>query len=249
MKIRKSLAALALAGAILSPVASSEARAANYITNFASTPPPSSITAISSWGNFANSTYPKAILFNSSSSFQLTEISLALASGNGYSPTDFSLELYASNGSTPTGTALASATNLTVTTGNYSTGTGSVNTFNAGTANASALFAYTANAGAYALVLGGASDTAIYMRDSISAPTANGALSYVGLAAGVTGTPTIWSSVNKNTYFAIGTTGTGSSSPSSPSSVPDAGSSAAGLGLAMAGLHLLRRRLHRPLNK
>lgn len=247
MKIRKSLAALALAGAILSPVASSEARAANYITNFASTPPPSSITANPSWGSFANSTYPRAILFNSSSSFQLTEISLALASGNGYSPTDFSLELYASNGSTPTGTALASATNLTVTTGNYSTGTGSVNTFNAGTANASALFAYTANAGAYALVLGGASDTAIYRSNFISAPTANGALSYVGTAAyGVSGPPPIWSSTSGNTYFAIGTTGTGSSSPSS---VPDAGSSAAGLGLAMAGLHLLRRRLHRPLNK
>lgn len=248
MKIRKSLAALALAGAILSPVASSEARAANYITNFASTPPPSSITANSAWGSFANSTYPRAILFNSSSSFQLTEISLALASGNGYSPTNFSLELYASDGSTPTGTALASATNLTVTTGNYTTGTGSVNTFTAGTANASALFAYTANAGNYALVLGGASDTAIYLSNSISAPTANGALSYVGTAAyGVTGPP-IWSSTSgQNTYFAIGTTGTGS--PSSPSSVPDAGSSAAGLGLAMAGLHLLRRRLHRPLNK
>ena len=246
MTIRKSLAALALAGAILSPVASSEARAANYITNFASTPPPSSITANSNWRVYATSTYPRAILFNSSSSFQLTEISLALASGNGYSPTDFSLELYASNGSTPTGTALASATNLTVTTGNYSTGTGSVNTFNAGTANASALFAYTANAGAYALVLGGASDTAIYLSNSISAPTANGALSYVGTAVyGVTGTP-IWSSTSgENTYFAIGITGTGSSSPSS---VPDAGSSAAGLGLAMAGLHLLRRRLHRPLN-
>ncbi len=242
------MAALALAGAILSPVASSEARAANYITNFASTPPPSSITANPSWGSFANSTYPRAILFNSSSSFQLTEISLALASGNGYSPTDFSLELYASNGSTPTGTALASATNLTVTTGDYGTGTGSVNTFNAGTANASALFAYTANAGAYALVLGGASDTAIYRSNSISAPTANGALSYVGTAAYGTGNPPTWSSASRsgNTYFAIGTTGTGSSSPSS---VPDAGSSAAGLGLAMAGLHLLRRRLHRPLNK
>jgi hypothetical protein len=239
---------LALAGAILSPFASSEAQAANYITNFSSTPPPSSITATSSWGSFANSTYRRAILFNSSSSFQLTEISLALASGNGYTPTDFSLELYASDGSTPTGTALASATNLTVTTGNYTFGTGSVNTFQALTQNASALFGYTANAGTYALVLGGATGTAIYMHNSISAPTANGALSYVGMASYGTSNPSIpvWTPISETTYFAIGTTGTG---PSSPSSVPDAGSSAAGLGLAMAGLHLLRRRLHRPLNK
>ena len=244
MTIRKSLATLALAGAILSPFASSEAQAANYITNFSSTPPPSSITANPSWGSFANSTYRRAILFNSSSSFQLTEISLALASGNGYTPTDFSLELYASDGSTPTGTALASATNLTVTTGDYVSGTGSVNTFQASTPNASALFAYTANAGTYALVLGGATGTAIYMQNSISAPTANGALSYVGMASyGTAGS--FWTQGFAKTYFAIGTTGTG---PSSPSSVPDTGSSAAGLGLAMAGLHLLRRRLHRPLN-
>jgi len=245
MTIRNSLAALALAGAILSPFASSEAQAANYITNFSSTPPPSSITANASWGSFANSTYRRAILFNSSSSFQLTEISLALASGNGYTPTDFSLELYASDGSTPTGTALASATGLTVTTGDYALGTGSVNTFLASTPNASALFAYAANAGNYALVLGGALDTAIYMNNSISAPTANGALSYVGMASYGTFGP-VWTQGFAKTYFAIGTTGTG---PSSPSSVPDTGSSAAGLGLAMAGLHLLRRRLPRPLNK
>jgi hypothetical protein len=246
MTIRKSLAALALAGAIFSPFVSSEAQAANYITNFSSTPPPPSITANSAWGSFANSTYRRAILFNSSSSFQLTEISLALASENGYTPTNFSIELYASDGFTPTGTALASATNLTVTTGDYALGTGSVNTFQASTPNASALFAYTANAGTYALVLGGATGTAIYMHRSISAPTANGALSYVGMASYGTSNPsTVWTPEFATTYFAIGTTGTG---PSSPSSVPDTGSSAAGLGLAMAGLHLLRRRLHRPLN-
>lgn len=249
MKSGNSLAALALAAAILSPVASSEARAANYITNFSSTPPPSSITADFNDANFANSTFRRAILFNSSSSFQLTEISLALTSPNGYTPTDFSLELYASDGSTPTGTALASATNLTVTTGYpslFPVGTASVNTFNAGTANASALFTYTANAGNYALVLGGAAGTSILMSPSISDPTANGALLYLGMASyNIFSPPNTWGAEpNRNTYFAIGT-----ALPSSPSSVPDAGSSAAGLGVAMAGLHLLRRRLPAALKR
>lgn len=236
MNIRKSLAALALAGAILSPVASSVARAANYITNFGSTPPPSSI--IQTANSDVTETYQRAVLFNSSSSFQLTEISIALASSNGYSPTNFSIGLYASDGSTPTGPALASATGLTVTTGTQSAANLSVNTFTSATANASALFSYTANAGNYALVFAGASATRFYLSSALSAPTANGSLSYVGMAVDTNFNRTAWSSTGDRTYIAIGTT-----SPSSPSSVPDAGNSAAGLGLAMSGLHLLRRRL------
>lgn len=218
MKIRNSLAALALAGAILSPVKAAVVTVIDY--------------PAANGGYLSSYSYPLAFTFTTGTGSSVAPITGIRVYGSAFSSGSVNVKLY--QGSV-NGTLLG-----TSTLGYTGTGFGSADLTLTGLTSTSGI-------GAVSL-----SSTTTYV------------LTFNGLEIGA-GAPLIspsdyitpggWS-VQRPAYLDQGTwypfsyaavsITTGSATASG---VPDAGSSAAGLGLAMAGLHLLRRRLHRPLNK
>ena len=221
MTIRNSLAALALAGAILSPVKAAV------------------VTVID---------YPAASRQSDYVAF--------------YSP------ILAFTFTTGTGSSVAPITGIRVYGAPYGSGTVIVNLYQGsvnGTHLGTSTLGYTGPVfGAADLTLTGLTSTSGIGAVSLSSTTTY-VLTFDGLDIGADAplnspsnyiTTGGWS-VQGSAYPGAGSTWTQWSNAAvsittgsaTASGVPDAGSSAAGLGLAMAGLHLLRRRLHRPLNK
>ena len=233
MNFQNTLYTLAIAWAVSAPV-SWRGYGADYITNFGSIPPPSSVHDSSFTPVSTSNTSYFGILFSSSQQFQLTEISIALASTSAFPASGYSIGLYNANSGIPT-TEVTTVPNLVVVPGTLGARAGTVNTFTA--ADINAITSLLLPAGDYAIVLGGtASLVKTYANPDpiITAPSAGTFLSYIGTATKSSGT---WASFPGNSFIAIGAI-------SSASPVPEASGSVAGLGLAVAGLYQLRRRRH-----
>ncbi len=173
-----------------------------------------------------------AVLFSSSTSFSIYDISFVLQDGSVGASTisDLTVSIYNTSGGIPTGTALASVTGVSASLN--SGATYPVTTLSGSTI--SPITALSLSSGTtYALLLSSSSDVAWMGTSTLSTPTPAGGspLSYVGFTGNYNGN---WYTRNFNPYVSIGT--------SSASPVPEASGSVAGLGLAVAGLYQLRRR-------
>jgi hypothetical protein len=218
MKIRNSLAALALAGAILSPVKAAVVTVIDY--------------PAASGGYRDAYVNPLAFTFTTGTGSSVAPITGIRVYGSASVSGSVNVNLY--QGSV-TGTLLG-----TSTLGYTGTGFGFADLTLTGLTSTSGIGAVSLSSSTtYVLTFDGLAIGAGAPLISLSDYITTGGWSVQGSAylQGSTWTP--WSKA------AVSIT-TGSATASG---VPDAGSSAAGLGLAMAGLHLLRRRLHRPLNK
>ena len=226
MKIRKSLAALALAGAILSPVKAAVVTVIDY--------PAAS----------GSSAYPVvysrtlAFTFTTGTGSSVAPITGIRVYGIAYGSGSVAVNLYqGSVTGTPLGTSTLGYTGPVSAAADF-TLTGLTSTSGIGAVSLSSTTTYVLTFDGLGLDIGAGAP--LSPPNSPSNYITTGGWSVQGSAYPGTGSTWIqWS----NAAVSI-TTGSATAS-----GVPDAGSSAAGLGLAMAGLHLLRRRLHRPLNK
>ena len=221
MKIRKSLAALALAGAILSPVKAAVVTVIDY-------------PAASQQFDYADIYFPTlAFTFTTGTGSSVAPITGIRVYGGHYGSGTVTVNLY--QGSV-TGTPLG-----TSTLGYTGTGSGAADLTLTGLTSTSGIGAVSlSSTTTYVLTFDGLDIGAGRPLNIPSDYITMGGWSVQGSAyPGPVSTWTQWSDAAVSITTGSATT----------AGVPDAGSSAAGLGLAMAGLHLLRRRLHRPLNK
>ena len=218
MKIRKSLAALALAGAILSPVKAAVVTVIDY--------------PAANGGYLGAYSSPLAFTFTTGTGSSVAPITGIRVYGNAFGSGSVNVNLY--QGSV-NGTLLGTSTlgytgtvfgreDLTLTGLTSTSGIGAVSLSSTTT---------------YVLTFNGLEIGAGAPLNSPSDYMTMGGWSVQGSAYLSGSTWIQWSDAAVSITTGSATT----------AGVPDAGSSAAGIGLAMAGLHLLRRRLHRPLNK
>jgi hypothetical protein len=224
MKISKHLYALAIAGAVFSAQAQS-------ISNLQSTTAGSAATYDSGYYIPSGSPGPSHISFIfevGSSSFQISDISLALVGNSSAGSGSFTLSLWSANSSGVPQAQLQSQT-LTYTVGSSGAPNAYLNVFTSSDLG-SAFTGQTLNSGdKYAIRLNGAATfTVAWQGYNLS--------TYNYTSSGINYVDSIgWSGPAGVGYgIAINT--------ASPSPVPEASGSVAGLGLAMAGLYQLRRR-------
>jgi hypothetical protein len=223
MKISKHLYALAIAGAVFSAQAQS-------ISNLQSTTAGSVATYDNGFFIPSGSPGPSHIDFIfevGASSFQISDISLALA-GNSAGSGSFTLSLWSANSSGVPQAQLQSQT-LTYTVGSSGPPDAYLNVFTSSDLG-SAFTGQTLNSGdKYAIRLNGAATFTVgWQGYNLS--------TYNYTSSGINYVDSIGWSGPAGYGFGIGI------NTAAPTPVPEASGSVAGLGLAMAGLYQLRRR-------